>query len=427
MGSQLISPTSLAGTTVLEHTQALQSIINTILASGGGQLTLSAGEYEVGSLELGSNFTLNLEAGAVLKFSDQIDAYPVVNSRWEGAAQSVYRACLYGTNIQRVKIMGNGVIDGQGAKWWQRFSEQASELQYPRPYLCSIEHANQVTIEGVTFTNSPAWTLHPFDCENVWISGVTVVNPKQSPNTDGLDPESCRNVRITNCCFDVGDDCIAIKSGTEDAERLIACENIVISNCNMVHGHGGVVFGSEMSGDIRNVSIANCTFQDTDRGIRFKTRRGRGGQISEVNVTNIVMDNVLCPLIINSYYFCGKRGDEEYVWTKRTLPVDERTPQLRHLSFSHLIATNIRSCAGFVYGLPEMAIEGVTLSDVDFSLNLTAQPEAPAMIADAPELAQAGFFIENTVATRLNNVRITGAETLFYNNKNNQALVVNEG
>lgn len=424
--TKVISPEDLLGRTVSERTNCLQATINDILEAGGGQLNLAAGVYEVGSLELGSDFTLFLEAGAVLKFSHETDVYPPVESRWEGATQTVYRACLYGSHLKRVKITGEGVVDGQGKEWWRRFDEKAVELEFPRPYLCSIEHSEQVVIENVTFVNSPAWTLHPFDCENVAINNVTVVNPKNSPNTDGLDPESCRNIRITNCCFDVGDDCIAIKSGTEDASQSIACENIIINGCNMVHGHGGVVFGSEMSGDIRNVTISNCVFQDTDRGIRFKTRRGRGGRISGISVNNIVMDNVLCPLIINSYYFCGKRGNEAYVWTKEALPVDERTPKLSNLSFSHLIATNIRSCAGFIYGLPEMAISNVTLSDARFELSKDSQPEAPAMIADAPELAQAGLFIENTNGTRLRNAQVIGAQSLFYNNKNNKELVIND-
>ncbi|MFB9769213.1 glycoside hydrolase family 28 protein [Lactiplantibacillus modestisalitolerans] len=425
MNERIITSAAVADLDVATRTATIQQAIDALVAQGGGQLTLQAGDYEVGSLQLGSHLTLYLEAGARLKFSNQIDLYPTVKSRWEGATRLVYRACLYGNQLTHVKLAGDGIIDGQGARWWQRFENHEAELEYPRPYLYSVEHSKQVVIDGLTFTNSPAWTLHPFDCDNVWINGTTVINPKNSPNTDGLDPESCRNVRITNCCFDVGDDCIAIKAGTEEAAEAIACENIIISGCNMSHGHGGVVFGSEMSGDIRNVTITNCTFQDTDRGIRFKTRRGRGGKISEIMVTNIVMDNVLCPLIVNAYYFCGPHGGEPYVWTKDQLPVDERTPQFENLSFSHLFATNVRSCAAFIYGLPEMPIKSVSLSDAHFSLSADAQPEAPAMIADAPELAQAGVFIENTAHASLQNVQVSGASDFYYNERNNDQLVKN--
>lgn len=141
-----------------------------------------------------------------------------------------------------------------------------------------------------------------------------------------------QNVRISNCHIDVGDDCIAIKAGTEDTYERIACENITITNCTMVHGHGGVVLGSEMSGSIRNITISNCIFQETDRGIRLKSRRGRGGIVEDIRVSNIVMDNVMCPFILNLYYFCGPRGKEPYVWEK-AYPIDERTPAFRRIHF----------------------------------------------------------------------------------------------
>lgn len=150
------------------------------------------------------------------------------------------------------------------------------ELQYPRPKLISFDGCNRVTLKDLTLVNSPSWTVNPIRCQDVTIDNLSIHNPADSPNTDGIDPESCVNVRISNCHIDVGDDCIAIKAGTEDTKERIACENIAITNCTMIHGHGGVVLGSEMSGDIRNVVISNCVFKQTDRGIRLKSRRGRG-------------------------------------------------------------------------------------------------------------------------------------------------------
>lgn len=420
MSTIRIKYTDIMNRSVQETTAIIQKAINQLDQEQGGHLILEAGEYSVSSLALCSHLTFELESGARLKFSDQPDDYPVVTSRWEGATQKVYRACLYGKNLHNVRIIGGGIVDGNGARWWKLF--KAGEIDYPRPYLLSIENSYTVQIKDLTFVNSPAWTLHPMLSENVKIQNVTVINPKNSPNTDGLDPESCKNVIITGCTFDVGDDCIAIKAGTEDAQEMVPCENLVISNCNMVHGHGGVVFGSEMSGSIKNVTITGCTFQDTDRGLRFKTRRGRGGTISEVNVTNIVMDNVLCPLIVNTYYFCGKAGKEKYVWTKEKLPADERTPYVKHVRFSNLIATNIRSCVAFVYGLPEAPIEDLTLNDSSFSLSPDSTPEAPAMIANAPEFAQGGLFVENTQNCTFKNLQITGAKKVRENVVNNDEL-----
>ena len=148
-----------------------------------------------------------------------------------------------------------------------------------RPHLVRVVDCRNVLIEGVTLRNSPMWTISPLACDNVTITKLTVINPPDSPNTDGINPDSCRNVHISDCHVDVGDDCITIKSGKEDDGRreLRACENITVTNCTLMAGHGGVVIGSEISGSIRNVTISNCVFVGTDRGIRIKARRGRGG------------------------------------------------------------------------------------------------------------------------------------------------------
>ena len=182
------------------------------------------------------------------------------------------------------------------------------ELPYGRPYLICFEHCKHVKILDVKLTMSPAWTVHPLYCEDLEVRGISIRNPWNSPNTDGINPDGCQNVRIADCLVDVGDDCITLKSGTEETPEKQPCENITITNCNLVHGHGGVVIGSEMSGGVRNVTITNCVFQDTDRGIRVKTRRGRGGVMESVLVSNVMMERVLCPFVFNMYYQCGAQG-----------------------------------------------------------------------------------------------------------------------
>lgn len=169
-------------------------------------------------------------------------------------------------------LTGFGTLEGQGKKWWTAF--RAKTLDAARPCAVCFEDCTRVRMSDFMVHNSPNWTIHPVRCENVTIDNLTIVNPFDSPNTDGIDPESCRNVRITGCHIDVGDDCIAVKAGTEDALEDVPCENITITGCTMVHGHGGVVLGSEMSGGIRRVSITGCVFNGTDRGIRIKSRRG---------------------------------------------------------------------------------------------------------------------------------------------------------
>src|SRR5690606_27564308 len=241
----------------------------------------------------------------------------------------------------------------------------------------------------------------PLLCDDVRISGVRIVNPPDSPNTDGIDPESCRNVRISDCHIDVGDDCIAIKAGSERSAERAACENIAIANCTMLRGHGGVVIGSEMSGGVRRVVIANCVFQGTDRGIRLKTRRRRGGIVEDVRVTNGVMDDVLSPLVINPFYFCGPDGKLPHVADRARHPVDARAPRCRRIAVANATATRVRSCAGWVSGLPEAPIEDLTLDDVVMTFAPDAQPAAPAMADGVPAMAGEGLHVAFAAGVRI--------------------------
>lgn len=289
-------------------TDAISKAVEECEKNGGGKIYIPAGKYLTGPIFLKSNMNLYLESGAVLVFSDNPEDYPVVVSRWEGVKRDCYASCINAYNAENISITGRGVIDGNGANWWKIF--RAKENKYPRPKLIAPYECNNVLIEGVKLQNSPSWTINTILCENVTVDKITINNPSDSPNTDGIDPESCNNVHISNCHIDVGDDCIAVKAGTEDTEIKVPCTNITITNCTMVHGHGGVVLGSEMSGGIVNVTISNCVFEGTDRGIRLKSRRGRGGCVEDIRVSNIVMNKVLCPFIANLYYFCGPKGDD---------------------------------------------------------------------------------------------------------------------
>lgn len=407
-------------------TDEIQAAINKLDAIGGGHLVLTGGQFFVSSLKFCSNLHFTVESDASLFFTDDRSTYPILYTRWEGHEQSMYRACLYADHVENLTLDGGGVIDGNGSDWWIEFRAKHKKVDHARPYLLSVEHSKRVRISQLKFTNSPAWTLHPYDCDDVVIDGVSVKNPADSPNTDGCDPESCRNLRIVNSEFNVGDDCIAIKAGTEDAYQPITCDGVVIANCNMLHGHGGVVIGSEMSGDVKNIAITNCTFIDTDRGIRFKTRRGRGGAIDNILINNIIMNNVLCPVVMNLYYFCGDKGKEKLVWDKNPYPVSEITPSIKHIRISNVNAEHVRSCAGIIYGLPEMPIEDVHITNSSFYLDQDAEPATPAMFADAPELTKKGFFMENTKDCELSGLLVVGSddEPLFHD-KANEKLIKN--
>ncbi|MEI2465829.1 glycoside hydrolase family 28 protein [Niallia taxi] len=391
-------------------TESIQKSIDEAYENGGGTIIIPAGEFLTGALFLKDNIELNLSRGAVLKFSNSQHDYPVVTSRWEGVKREVYASCLYAENAKNISVTGFGTIDGNGMQWWDIFRKHQEKLAYPRPKLISFDSCENITIKDVTLINSPSWTVNPICCNNVTIDNVSIFNPADSPNTDGIDPESCSNVRISNCHIDVGDDCIAIKSGTEDTAERIACENITISNCTMIHGHGAVVFGSEMSGDIRNVTISNCVFQDTDRGIRLKSRRGRGGVVEDIRVDNIVMERVICPFILNLYYFCGPRGKDKYVWDKNPYPITAETPRFRRIHFSHITARNVHAAAGFIYGLAEQYVSEISFNHIDISMAENAIPGKPAMMAGIEDMNNRGFYVGFAKDVLFNRVTVENHE-----------------
>lgn len=387
-------------------TAAIQGAIDACAQAGGGTVYLPAGHYVSGSLFLESDITLYLDAGAVLLGSERMADYPVIAHRWEGVSRESHAPLIGGTELENVAICGRGTIDGRGKMWWEK--HRARALDHPRPRLVSFGRSRNVLIEGCTLTNSPSWTIHPYECDNVTVNKVTIVNPPNSPNTDGINPESCRNVHIANCHVDVGDDCVTIKSGKEDEgrDRLTPCENIAVTNCTMVHGHGGVVIGSEMSGDVRNIVISNCVFVGTDRGIRLKSRRGRGGVVEDIRVSNVVMEGVLCPFIMNLYYGPGAWGAER-IADRSAWPVDEGTPRFRRIHFSHITAREVQYAAAFLYGLAEMYIEDVSFDDIAISMALDAEPGNPAMAPGIAPMQRAGFQARNVRRLRLRDVEIS--------------------
>ncbi|MGX7173159.1 glycoside hydrolase family 28 protein [Enterococcus ratti] len=386
---------AFGASTKILNTEAIQQAIDLASKNGGGQVKIPAGEFLTGALFLKTNVELHLSAGAILKFSDNPKDYPVVMSRWEGVHREVYASCIYAQEQMNIAITGLGTLDGNGMKWWDTFRDAPENLAYPRPKLVSFHDCQRIIMKDIQLINSPSWTINPILCRNLTFDNLIILNPADSPNTDGIDPESCENVRISNCHIDVGDDCIAIKSGTEDLKEKIPCENITITitNCTMVHGHGGVVLGSEMSGDIRNIVLSNCVFQETDRGIRLKSRRGRGGIVEDIRINNIVMDQVMCPFILNLYYFYGPRGKEPYVWKKTVYPIDERTPQFRRIHFSDITARNVHAAAGFIYGLAEQFIQELTFDRIDISMAQKAKPGIPAMMTGLSVMSKQGFYL----------------------------------
>ena len=395
-----------------DWSRAFAEALKQLRKDGGGVLTVPAGDYPTGPIELFSHVTLEIQSGARVRFLQDADAFPLVELEFEGIPGLCYKPCLYAKDQEDIAVTGYGALDGQGEYWWKQKRE--GTLSYPRPYLVCFDSCRNVTLENVTLTQSPCWTVHPLRCDHVVIRGLHILNPADSPNTDGIDPDGCRNVRILDCTIDVGDDCIAIKSGTEDTVNPSPSEYILINNCHFLHGHGGVVMGSEMSGGIRNVLVSDCLFYETDRGVRLKTRRGRGAQVEGIQLSNLVMEKVMCPFVFNMYYFCGKGGKLPQVQDKGPRPVTAMTPSLSDVRISGVTARKCGACAGFFYGLPEMPVQGVTMRDVLVEMDENAAPGLPAMMTDCPEMKGRGFYLRNAVDVDLSGVRVKNVQGPLY-------------
>lgn len=377
-------------------TDLIKQSIKNASAEGGGTIYFPAGTYLTAAIHLESNITLDIESGAVLKFSTIFEDYlPFVKVRWEGVFMNSLSPLIYADKAENITIKGRGVIDGQGHTWWKEsrrlideirkdgktsatnklqqmwldankgikvspYYESTLERKFFRPPFIQFHESKNILIEGITIINSPFWTINPIGCDDLLIHGVTINNPSSNPkghNTDGINPESCRNVRISDCFLSVGDDCITIKSGRDEDGRNYGrpCENITITNCIMLAGHGGVVIGSEMSGGVKKVTISNCVFNGTDAGIRLKSSRGRGGIVEEIRVDNIVMNNIQRNAFIFDLFY-DKDSKEE--------PVSERTPVFRNIHISNVTGSDVKKI-GYITGINEMPISEISFSNIN--------------------------------------------------------------
>lgn len=370
-------------------TPTINSLIQEINSSGGGTVFFPSGDYLSGAIHLKSNITLHLEPGANIIFSDDFDDYlPMVKSRWQGIDIINFSPLIYAYQEENIAITGRGTLNGMGKKWWDfvyrlrnEFNETGSTTSskwqeefyknnskeddqsygFCRPSLLQLIECKNIQIQGVRFQNSPFWTTHFVTCEDLSVDGITIFNEK-SPNTDGINPESSKNVRISNCNIHASDDCITIKSGKNEWGRKYAkpCENITITNCIMTSGAAGIGIGSEVSGDIRRVTISNCIFDGTSNGIHIKTNRERGGVIEDISISNIVMNNIKRhpAIFINMKYWI--ESDPQ--------PVTDSTPRIQNIHIQGVTGTNINKAISIV-GLEEMFVKNISICQVNISSN----------------------------------------------------------
>lgn len=395
---------------------AFRAAIEAAHAAGGGTVYVPAGTYVTGPIELVSNLVLHLDAGATLRFPSTRLRY--TRGREQGIECLTPVPLIGGHDLENVSITGRGTLTTDNAEWLKLMSRQDRsaadpgsafgaawehllqllELRKPipeeiyqqvapelRPSFVRLMESKNVLIEGVHFAGSSMWTIHLLYADNVVVRDV-IIETYPGVHTDGIAVDSSRNVRISNCYIDTGDDGIVLKSG-KDADGLRVnrpTENVSIDNCTVHRAHGAVTIGSETSGSIRNVVASNITCQGTQMGVRIKSRRGRGGKVEDLRFTGWTMEDVGQAINVTNFYLMegeAPTADE---------PVSARTPLFRNIAIANMTINRSRVAIA-IEGLPEMPIDGLRISDV---------------IATA----DTGVKASHTLGLELHNVRIDAGE-----------------
>jgi polygalacturonase len=398
-------------------TAAIRSAIQAAKAAGGGTVFVPAGKYVTGPIELVSNLIFEIDAGAVLRFEASRDGLSYTKGRLEGTECLTPVPLIGGHDLENVTIRGRGTITTDNAQWmnltrqpeavaarnvWMNilktldmkqpvppedFQKAAPSL---RPSFIRTMESKNILIEGIHIVGSSMWVIHILYSQQVVIRDVTI-ETFPGANTDGMDIDSSQDVLISNCYLDTGDDAICLKSG-KDADGLRVnrpTANVAITNCTVHHGHGAVVLGSETSGGFHNIVASNIVCQGTEKGVRIKSTRGRGGVIENVRFDHWTMDSVDEAINVTNYY---TRGPEE--------PVSQRTPVFRNIAISNM-TINHSPLTINIEGLPEMPITGLQISNVMAS-------------------GKVGMRAHDTLAMELHNVQVNpefGPEFLIRDSK----------
>lgn len=384
---------------------ALQAAIDAVPT--GGCLRLPQGRLAAGPLRLKPRMTLWLPEGCTLAALHDWSNWPILPARdatgrplssWEGLPEPAFAAPLTALDCPGLTLTGRGVLDAGGDRgdWWLWPKETRRGARRPRALF--FAWCDDLQLSGLTIRNAPSWTVHPLRCDRLTACALRIENPPDSPNTDGFNPESCRDVRLTGLDFSVGDDCIAVKAGKRQPGRddhLAPTSGLVIEHCRMARGHGAVVLGSEMSGDITDVTIRHCHFEGTDRGLRIKTRRGRGGRVARVLLEDVTMTDVPTPLAVNAFYFCDPDGHDGWVQDRNPAPVTEATPQIHDITLRRVTATGTTLAGAALLGLPEAPIRAVTLEAFALRFAAGAQPGLPLMADGQSPVCHIPLLTEN--------------------------------
>lgn len=431
-----------------DNTKAFKAAFDELAKNGGGKLIVDEGTWLTGPIDLVDNATLELKEGAELSFISDPSVYPPAYTRWEGVECYAMHALLRASDCKNVTITGRGTINGNGNDWWgivkakkavgqskpmatyelalaklnPGFENQAGggggrETQFLRPCLVEFMNCQHVVFEGIQLKNSPFWTVHPLYSDDLTLKDLRIENPYSAPNTDGIDIDSCTNVKVLNCFVAVGDDGICLKSGSgPDGIRVNKpTSNVTIKDCTVRFAHGGIVFGSETAAGIQHVLAENCDLSGTDRGIRIKSRRGRGGDLCDITLKNLVMNDTLCPIAMNMYYKCGINDVNSPLFSLEKQPVTSETPRIHDVKIIGCKGKNCKASAGFIVGLPEMPIDNLEIRDCEFSTDESSDrsPMESDMFYGLPEVFVKSFRVRNAPGAKFENVKIEGPKETF--------------
>ena len=374
-----------------KNTVALQEALSSVPAQG--TLCLGPGNWTAFPIRLKSNMTLRLQKDAVLRAPSLRDGWPILAARdehgrmlgsWEGLPDACFAAPIHAVAAENLTIEGQGVLDGSGHKgdWWQWPKETRNGARRPRGlHLVSCRN---VKLFGFSIRNAASWTIHPQGCDDITAAGLSILAPHDSPNTDGFNPESCRNVTIAGVRFSVGDDCIAVKAGKRgpngEDDHLAETRGVHVKHCMMERGHGGLVIGSEMSGGVHDVTIEDCEMIGTDRGLRLKTRRGRGGSVTNIAMRRVLLNGVQTALSANAHYHCDADGHDDWVQSREPAAVGKGTPVIDGIVVEDVRIQTLSHAAGAFLGLPEAPIRNVDIRGLTIlSRDPSAVPTPPIM------------------------------------------------
>ena len=389
-------------------TKSFSKAIENLYSNGGGKLIIPWGIYLTGPIELKSNINLHLEIGSIIKFSEEEKYYPIIETSFEGLNTKRCQSLLSAKNSINISITGNGLIDGNGQFWRSIKKEKVTYLQWEdiikknngiiinnnywvpnegyikaekksnmnvinvkndnelneykrflRPVMINFINCKNIFLEGIIFQNSPIWNIHLLICEDVIIDNIYSKNPSYAQNGDGIDIESCKNVLIINCKFEAGNDGICIKSGKDEdgRKRNKISENIIINNCTVFNSYVGFVIDSEMSGGVKNIKVNNCKFIGSDMGLRFKSKRGRGGIVENIFINGIYMIDIKTNAIIFDMFYRDNNIKNNFIIFNENIPI------FRNFYFENIVC-NCNGNAIVFNGLPEMPIQSINLKNI---------------------------------------------------------------